>query len=87
MTNVAILKRKVERLEIQLTTKPEDIITVYMWTPSGKDPQYNGGAVRVKALAPEALAVKGEKLQNSEVSNDDSETVGSVQFLLGEDLL
>lgn len=51
MTSVAVLKRKVEKLEEQLAPpRPEDIITVYMWSPDGKDKPYNGGPLRIKAL-------------------------------------
>lgn len=44
------LKRRLERIERQIKEQEVPVVTVYMWTPGGKDPRYNGGRIRIRAL-------------------------------------
>jgi len=49
MTTRQLLKR-VEKIERGVIHKPEDVVTVVYWRPDGKDPPYDGGPIRLKAL-------------------------------------
>jgi len=50
MTTQITIRKEIERIRQVLAYKPEDIVTVVMWTPDGKDPPYNGSRIRIKAL-------------------------------------
>ena len=42
MTSVVTLKREVEKLRQRIRPKPDDVITVFMRRPDGKDVPYDG---------------------------------------------
>ena len=50
MTSLVTVKRQVEMLKQKVKPKPDEVITVVMWRPDGKDVPYDGGPIRIKAL-------------------------------------
>lgn len=64
MMTVLTVKREIEKLKQHTHVKPRKIITVYMWTPDGEDPPYNGGPIQVKALKEERKCPSNEVKQN-----------------------
>lgn len=54
MTSLQTVQKEIRKIREKTTFKSRKVIVVHMWQPGDKDPPYDGGPIRVKALKEES---------------------------------